>query len=106
MGKPLACEQGGGQWLDRAKYFPRILSGTWFEGCPAVSRVGRPGDTGLSRAAGGSVLRPCQPTALPRLGVDRQTDGISDANKQPWPQAQRTRFFSYGWGSAATPEAK
>lgn len=57
------------------------------------SKAGRLGDAGLSRAAGSSVLYPCQPTALPRLGVDQQMDGISSANKQPWPQAQRTQLF-------------
>lgn len=96
MGKHLACEQGGGWWLDRVKYFPRVLSGTWLEGCPAA-----PGGTwsaGWETRGHHGLLAavcciPASPQALPRLGVDQQMDGISSAKKQPWPQVQRARLF-------------
>lgn len=38
--------------MDRARDFPRLLSGRWLQGCPTILGVlgGRQGDTGLSRA--------------------------------------------------------
>ena len=68
--------------LDRAKYFPGVVpgavpGGTWLAGCGTWDRHGRLGAA----------------CSVPARRAAQQMDGISSANKQPWPRAQRTRLF-------------
>lgn len=92
-GETPLLEAGRGPLDGQGKVFPEAFVGEVAQRLPIPPWecwAGRLGDTGLSRAAGSTELPPCQNC---QAGVGQERDGISNANKHPWLQAQRIQLF-------------